>query len=111
MPVVARCRHFVDTGNKGPHFWDEEHAWTWQTDTYSPIAQAVDAGTANATQPLAVDGSSNTFTVSGISIRNRANNEVCACPLCVLLLFVDRGANTQEKQQPAWLCWQLLMDL
>lgn len=77
------CRPFIESNNKGPHFWDEQHPWTWYTDIYSPVAQAVDASAANKSGPLAVDASSNTFTISGVNVRNTPNDQVLLRACCV----------------------------
>lgn len=71
----------MESNNKGPHFWDETHDIGWYTDIFAPIAKAVEAGASSEQQPLAVDASSNTFTVSGVNVLGKVNNNVR--PLCL----------------------------
>jgi hypothetical protein len=74
--LPANCRPFIESNNKGPHFWDEDHPIRWYTDIYDPVAKAVEAGAAGAAGPLAVDGSSNTFTVSGVNVLGKPSPNV-----------------------------------
>ena len=57
--------HVQESRNKGPHFWDEAHDFSWYLDLYADVAVATQ------TDPLAVsaDASSNTFTYAGVGIR------------------------------------------
>ena len=57
--------HVQESRNKGPHFWDEAHAFSWYLDLYADVAAATQ------TDPLVVsaDASSNTFTYAGVGIR------------------------------------------
>ena len=78
MPATSAllCRPFVESVNKGPHFWDEDHALHWYTDIYSPIAKRVERGEASLEGPLSIDASSNTFTVSGVNVRGKQSRNV-----------------------------------
>lgn len=57
--------HVQESRNKGPHFWDEAHDFSWYLDLYDDVAAATQ------TDPLVVsaDASSNTFTHAGVGIR------------------------------------------
>lgn len=80
---ASACRPFQRSNNKGPHFWDERHEFSWYTDLYQRTADAVDAGEAGPDGPITVDASSNTFTSSGINVAGNSNDEVRLCePAC-----------------------------
>ena len=70
-------RPFVESNNKGPHFWDEQHPIRWYTDIFDPVAKAVESGKATEEGPLAVDASSNTFTISGVNVLGKRSRKVC----------------------------------
>ena len=97
------CSPFKESTNKGPHFWDEDHTFFWYTDVYEPIANKVTRRVADETGPLAIDASSNTFTVSGVNILGKPNrkvalgtvqratsNLICTCFVPCTLLFVTQ---------------------
>ena len=73
----------METLNKGPHFWDEDHDIAWYTDVFRSTAQLVDQGAADEHGPLTIDASSNTFTVSGINVLGKGSKVsrscICAC--------------------------------
>eukprot|EP00899_Mesostigma_viride_P013848 jgi/Mesvir1/22464/Mv18494-RA.1 len=70
---LALLPQVVESLNKGPHFWDEPHAWDWYVDLFAPVAQAA---LADPPTIIAGDASSNTFTYSGVGIRGKPNGEV-----------------------------------
>jgi len=69
---LAKHPDFVESRNKGPHFWDEcelrgsgaaHCAFEGYADLYQPLAEAVERGAAAA---VSADASSNTLTASGV---------------------------------------------
>ena len=82
----------MESRNKGPHFWDEDHTFRWYTDIFDPVAQAVERGEATAEAPLSIDASSNTFTVSGVNVRGKRSHNVREQLATVLLLVATFAA-------------------
>ncbi|KAK9810890.1 hypothetical protein WJX73_005645 [Symbiochloris irregularis] len=79
-------RSIIDSKNKGPHFWDEQHPFDWYLDIYSPVASAV----VKDSNLVVGDASTNTFTYSGVGIRGKKNDDV-------ILPGVIRGVQPDMK--------------
>jgi hypothetical protein len=94
-------RPFMESRNKGPHFWDESHPVQWYTDIFDPVAQMVERGVATAEGPLVVDASSNTFTTSGVSIRGKRSRKVHLSMRVALFIFAVTGHVLNLKCQHA----------
>lgn len=76
------CRPFVDSRNKGPHFWDESKPFEAYTNIYSLTAErALALPEGETLGEVTADASSNTFSVSGVQIRGNHKATVRALPL------------------------------
>eukprot|EP00887_Chlorella_sp_A99_P007481 scaffold2.g7481.t1 len=63
---------FMESRNKGPHFWDEPHSFDWYLSLYDDVAAAVQKDPGLVT----LDASSNTFTYSSVGVRGKPSPKV-----------------------------------
>lgn len=91
------CRPFKASGNKGPHFWDEGgHDWGKYTELFSVVSDQV-AKDEGPVDTVTVDASSNTFSVSGVSIRGQRYGPSGTLPDEVLLPDVLKATQPESK--------------